>query len=68
MTDPKPYELISHAPTDTVKTKSLRGQAYISATYPGVVKAWHYHKVQVDNEYPLAPHRTLPYNWSTVDG
>ena len=24
------------------------GQAYISATYPGVVKAWHYHKVQVD--------------------
>ena len=25
------------------------GQVYISATYPGVVKAWHYHKVQVDN-------------------
>ena len=24
------------------------GRAYISATYPGVVKAWHYHKVQVD--------------------
>jgi dTDP-4-dehydrorhamnose 3,5-epimerase len=24
------------------------GQAYISATYPGVVKAWHYHRVQVD--------------------
>lgn len=24
------------------------GQVYISATYPGVVKAWHYHKVQVD--------------------
>ena len=24
------------------------GQAYVSATYPGVVKAWHYHKVQVD--------------------
>jgi dTDP-4-dehydrorhamnose 3,5-epimerase len=25
------------------------GQTYISATYPGVVKAWHYHKKQVDN-------------------
>jgi dTDP-4-dehydrorhamnose 3,5-epimerase len=25
------------------------GQAYVSATYPGVVKAWHYHKVQIDN-------------------
>jgi len=22
---------------------------YVSATYPGAVKAWHYHKVQVDN-------------------
>lgn len=116
------------------------GQAYVSATYPGVVKAWHYHKVQVDNfacvagmvklvlvdtrdesptkdhvneffigarnptlvqipplvyhgwkcigtepsvvlnlptelyhyadpdEYRLAPHGTLPYDWSKVDG
>jgi dTDP-4-dehydrorhamnose 3,5-epimerase len=25
------------------------GQVYVSATYPGVVKAWHYHKVQRDN-------------------
>jgi dTDP-4-dehydrorhamnose 3,5-epimerase len=25
------------------------GQVYASATYPGVVKAWHCHKVQVDN-------------------
>ena len=25
------------------------GQAYVSATYPGAVKAWHYHKVQVDH-------------------
>src|ERR671915_289584 len=25
------------------------GQVYVSATYPGVVKAWHYHKKQVDN-------------------
>jgi dTDP-4-dehydrorhamnose 3,5-epimerase len=24
------------------------GQVYMSATYPGVVKAWHYHKVQLD--------------------
>ena len=25
------------------------GQVYVSATYPGVVKAWHYHKQQVDH-------------------
>jgi dTDP-4-dehydrorhamnose 3,5-epimerase len=25
------------------------GQVYVSATYPGVVKAWHYHKDQTDN-------------------
>jgi dTDP-4-dehydrorhamnose 3,5-epimerase len=25
------------------------GQVYVSATYPGVVKAWHYHTVQIDN-------------------
>jgi len=25
------------------------GQVYVSATYPGIVKAWHYHKKQVDN-------------------
>ena len=25
------------------------GQVYVSATYPGVVKAWHYHKTQIDN-------------------
>jgi len=24
------------------------GQTYISATYPGVVKAWHYHRHQID--------------------
>jgi dTDP-4-dehydrorhamnose 3,5-epimerase len=24
------------------------GQVYVSATYPGVVKAWHYHRVQTD--------------------
>lgn len=24
------------------------GQVYVSGTYPGVVKAWHYHKHQVD--------------------
>ena len=116
------------------------GQVYVSATYPGVVKAWHYHKEQVDNfaciagmvklvlidtrpdsrtngaineffvgtqnpvlvqvpklvyhgwkcisqetalvvnlptepyryagpdEYRMAPHGTLPYDWSRVDG
>ena len=25
------------------------GQVYVSATYPGAVKAWHYHKQQIDN-------------------
>ena len=25
------------------------GQVYVSATYPGVVKGWHYHKHQTDN-------------------
>jgi len=25
------------------------GQAYVTAAYPGVVKGWHYHKIQTDN-------------------
>lgn len=25
------------------------GQVYVSATYPGVVKAWHFHRRQIDN-------------------
>ena len=25
------------------------GQVYLSTTYPGIVKAWHYHKKQDDN-------------------
>jgi dTDP-4-dehydrorhamnose 3,5-epimerase len=25
------------------------GQVYLSTAYPGVVKAWHYHKIQTDN-------------------
>ncbi|SHI89390.1 dTDP-4-dehydrorhamnose 3,5-epimerase family protein [Desulfofundulus thermosubterraneus] len=25
------------------------GQAYITACYPGVIKAWHYHKIQWDH-------------------
>jgi dTDP-4-dehydrorhamnose 3,5-epimerase len=25
------------------------GQVYLSTTYPGIVKAWHYHKLQKDN-------------------
>ena len=25
------------------------GQVYLSATYPGVVKGWHYHRLQTDN-------------------
>lgn len=25
------------------------GQVYMTTTYPGVVKGWHYHKAQIDN-------------------
>jgi dTDP-4-dehydrorhamnose 3,5-epimerase len=25
------------------------GQVYVTTNYPGVVKAWHYHKIQTDN-------------------
>lgn len=25
------------------------GQCYFTTTYPGVIKAWHYHKIQTDN-------------------
>ena len=25
------------------------GQVYLTAAYPGVVKGWHYHKIQADN-------------------
>ena len=25
------------------------GQAYVTTAYPGVTKAWHYHKIQYDN-------------------
>ncbi len=34
---------------DDVELFTRFGQVYVSATYPGVVKAWHYHKVQIDN-------------------
>jgi len=34
---------------DAADLYSKFGQVYVSATYPGVVKAWHYHKLQVDN-------------------
>ncbi|MCD4832094.1 MAG: dTDP-4-dehydrorhamnose 3,5-epimerase family protein [Anaerohalosphaeraceae bacterium] len=27
------------------------GQSYFTTTFPGVVKAWHYHKIQTDNFY-----------------
>ncbi|MCK6456733.1 MAG: dTDP-4-dehydrorhamnose 3,5-epimerase family protein [Phycisphaerae bacterium] len=27
------------------------GQAYFTTTYPGVVKAWHFHKLQTDHFY-----------------
>ena len=29
------------------------GQVYFTTTYPGVVKAWHYHKIQTDNFYVI---------------
>src|SRR5258706_792564 len=25
------------------------GQAYITTAYPGVIKGWHYHKIQIDH-------------------
>lgn len=34
---------------DDAELFSKFGQVYVSATYPGVVKAWHYHKRQFDN-------------------
>lgn len=30
------------------------GQIYVTTTYPGVVKGWHYHNVQIDNFVCLA--------------
>lgn len=35
--------------SDDTDLFSTFGQVYVSATYPGVVKAWHYHKRQIDN-------------------
>ena len=29
------------------------GQVYFTTTYPGVVKAWHYHELQTDHFYCL---------------
>ena len=29
------------------------GQVYLSTTYPGVVKGWHYHKLQCDHFVPI---------------
>ena len=34
---------------DDAELFSTFGQVYVSATYPGVVKGWHYHRRQVDN-------------------
>ena len=34
---------------DDVELFRKFGQVYVSATYPGVVKAWHYHQQQIDN-------------------
>jgi dTDP-4-dehydrorhamnose 3,5-epimerase len=34
---------------DDTEVFSQFGQVYVSATYPGVVKAWHYHQRQTDN-------------------
>src|SRR6266702_1694806 len=35
---------------DDKELKNIRfGQVYLTTAYPGVVKAWHYHKLQVDH-------------------
>ena len=39
---------------DETELFSKFGQVYVSATYPGVVKAWHFHRLQVDNFACLA--------------
>lgn len=30
------------------------GQVYITTAYPGVIKAWHYHRIQTDNLVAIA--------------
>jgi dTDP-4-dehydrorhamnose 3,5-epimerase len=35
--------------SDDTPLFSRFGQVYVSATYPGVVKAWHFHRRQTDN-------------------
>ena len=30
------------------------GQIYITTAYPGVIKAWHYHRIQTDNLVAIA--------------
>jgi dTDP-4-dehydrorhamnose 3,5-epimerase len=34
---------------DDAEMFSKFGQVYVSATYPDAIKAWHYHKIQVDH-------------------
>jgi dTDP-4-dehydrorhamnose 3,5-epimerase len=42
------------------------GQVYVSATYPGVVKAWHYHKTQIDN-FACVAGMVKPYSRESPD-
>ena len=39
------------------------GQTYVSATYPGVVKAWHYHQHQIDHFACVAGGRDQKHRW-----
>ena len=44
------------------------GQAYVTTAYPGVVKAWHYHKKQIEgifSKYANAP-LELPADYDVV--
>jgi dTDP-4-dehydrorhamnose 3,5-epimerase len=51
-------ELVTHADEHGYLFEMLRadwpefqkfGQAYVSVTYPGIVKGWHFHKLQADH-------------------
>jgi dTDP-4-dehydrorhamnose 3,5-epimerase len=41
------------------------GQTYVTACYPGVVKAWHYHKNQTDHFICVPAKTPLRRGWST---
>jgi dTDP-4-dehydrorhamnose 3,5-epimerase len=43
-----PDERVEIVRSDEPELVAKFGQVYVSATYPGVVKAWHFHRRQID--------------------